>query len=110
VEIGNAGVESYFANLAFDAAGNLWVTDFKNHRVVVFDAANLGDSNTFHILKNLNVNGAIPVANTNAALSGNTSHLFAGPEGLDFDEAGNLWVAKTTTMAISGSKRRGPLL
>ena len=86
-------MESYFANLAFDAAGNLWVSDFKNHRVVVFDAANLGGSNTFHVLNNLNVNGAIPVANTNAALSANTSHLFAGPEGLDFDEAYNLWVA-----------------
>ena len=90
-DIGTAGATSYFANLAFDAAGNLWVTDYKNHRVVVFDATNLGGTNTFHVLNNLV--GSIPVANTHAALSANTSHLFAEPEGLDFDGAGNLWVA-----------------
>ena len=91
MEIGSAGATSYFANLAFDATGNLWVSDYKNHRIVVFDAANLGGINTFHVLDNLN--GDIPVANTNAALNANTSHLFAEPEGLDFDGAGNLWVA-----------------
>jgi sugar lactone lactonase YvrE len=90
-DIGNAGATSYFSNLAFDAAGNLWVTDYKNHRVVVFDAAHLGGSNTYHVLNNLV--GAIPVANTNTALSATTSRLFAEPEGLDFDGAGNLWVA-----------------
>jgi endoglucanase len=90
-DMGNAGMPSYFANLAFDAAGNLWVSDYLNHRVVVFDAANLGGTNTFHVLTNLT--GSIPVANTDAALNANTSHLFAEPEGLDFDADGNLWVA-----------------
>jgi len=91
LEIGNAGVTSYFANLVFDSEGNLWASDYKNHRIVVFDAANLGGTNTFHVLNNLN--GDISVANTNAALNANTTHLFAEPEGLDFDGEGNLWVA-----------------
>src|SRR5262249_38248659 len=90
-DMGNAGMPSYFANLAFDAAGNLWVSDYLNHRVVVFDAANLGGTNTFHVLTNLT--GSIPVATTDAALNANTSHLFAEPEGLDFDADGHLWVA-----------------
>jgi sugar lactone lactonase YvrE len=91
LDIGNAGATSYFANLAFDVSGNLWVSDYRNHRLVVFDAGNLGGTNIFHVLNNLD--GSIPVANTNAALSGNASHLFAEPEGIDFDAAGNLWVA-----------------
>jgi len=93
VKMGNAGATSYFANLAFDAAGNLWASDYLNHRLVVFDAANLGDMNTdhYHVLANLDA--SIPVANTNAALKEDASHLFAEPEGIDFDAAGNLWVA-----------------
>ena len=90
-DMGNAGMPSYFANLAFDAAGNLWVSDYLNHRIVVFDAAHLGSTNTFHVLTNLA--GSIPVANTDAALNAHTSHLFAEPEGLDFDADGHLWVA-----------------
>jgi sugar lactone lactonase YvrE len=87
VAMGNAGATSYFANLAFDAAGNLWASDYLNHRIVVFKAG----GSAFRVLNNLVA--SIPVANTNAALSANTSHLFAEPEGLDFDAAGNLWVA-----------------
>ena len=43
IDLGNAGVTSYFANLAFDEAGNLWASDYRNHRLVVFDAAHLGN-------------------------------------------------------------------
>jgi hypothetical protein len=108
VEIGNAGVQSYFANLAFDAAGNLWVSDYKNHRIIVFNAANLGGSNTFHVLNNLK--GAIPVANTNAGLGTNTSHLFAEPEGVDFDEGWNLWVANNNDGTFGAQTRRTSLV
>jgi hypothetical protein len=91
VDIGNAGATSCFANLAFDPAGNLWASDYKNHRLVVFDGGNLGGTNTYHTLANLDA--SIPVANTDPGLKGNTDHLFAEPEGIDFDAAGNLWVA-----------------
>lgn len=99
-DLGNAGATSYFANLAFDAAGNLWVSDYLNHRLVVFDAGNLGGTNTFHVLANLNA--SIPVANTNGALNANASHLFAEPEGLDFDAAGHLWVANNNDGGAGG--------
>jgi sugar lactone lactonase YvrE len=90
-DLGNAGLTSYFANLAFDTAGNLWVSDYLNHRLVVFDAANLGGTNTYHALSNLSAQ--IPVANTDPALMSNIDHLFSSPEGIAFDPAGNLWVA-----------------
>jgi sugar lactone lactonase YvrE len=88
---GNAGATSYFANLAFDTTGNLWVSDYKNHRLVVFDGASLGRATTYHVLANCV--SSIPVANTNATLKENAKYLFAAPEGVDFDSAGNLWVA-----------------
>jgi hypothetical protein len=100
VDLGNAGAVSYFANLTFDAIGNLWVTDYRNHRLVVFDAANLGGANTYHVLANLDA--SIPVANTNAELKGNSSHLFAEPEGIDFDTGGNLWVANNNDGGAGG--------
>lgn len=91
--IGNAGATSYFGNMVFDATGNLWVTDYQNNRVVVFDSANLGGTNTFHILNNLR--GAIPVANTNGSLKTDATikSLFSQPEGIDRDASGNIWIA-----------------
>ncbi len=90
-DLGNAAATSYFANLAFDAADNLWASDYRNHRLVAFDAATLGGTNTHHVLPNLNT--VLPVSTTDPALGAATDHLFAEPEGLDFDAAGNLWVA-----------------
>jgi sugar lactone lactonase YvrE len=105
VSIGNAGAVSYFANLAFDAAGNLWASDYLNHRLVVFDAANLGDMSTDHYHALGNLDGSIPVANTTASLNADTGHLFAEPEGIDFDAAGNLWVANNNDGDGAGGVR-----
>ncbi|MDQ0470998.1 hypothetical protein [Labrys wisconsinensis] len=94
VTLGNAGATAYFADLAFDAAGNLWVTDYRNHRLVAFDAAGLAGAGGYHVLPD--IPGPLGVANTDPALAAPASHLFAEPEGLDFDgfaaDAG-LWVA-----------------
>ena len=89
--IGNAGATSYFGDLAFDAAGNLWAADDLGSRVVAFDAGALGIANTWHTLAN--PPGTLAVANTDPALSAAATRLFAEPEGVDFDGAGNLWVA-----------------
>lgn len=93
--IGNAGTTSYFANLVFDASGNLWVTDYRNHRVVAFDAVGLSSgTNHYHILAN--TSGSLAVANTIAGLNAPTTRLFSQPEGLDFDSfasTANLWIA-----------------
>jgi len=91
--IGNAGATSYFGDLTFDASGNLWVADYLNSRVVAFDAANLGTTDTWHSVTD--VAGSLSVANTTSGLTGATAHLFAEPEGVAFDGSGssaNLWV------------------
>ena len=108
IDLGNAGVTSYFANLAFDEASNLWASDYRNHRLVVFDAANLGGANTYHVLSNLTA--LIPVANTNAALTSNIGHLFSSPEGIAFDGAGNLWVANNNDGAQGIQNQRTSLV
>ena len=92
-DLGNAGQISYFANLAFDAAGNLWVSDYLNHRVVVLEAPNFTKT---HVLMNTTATPAIgiDVANTTATLKVLAPNaIFAEPEGVDFDTEGNLWVA-----------------
>lgn len=108
IDLGNAGVTSYFANLAFDEAGNLWASDYRNHRLVVFDAAHLGGANTYHVLSNLTAQ--IPVANTNAALMSDIDHLFSSPEGIAFDGAGNLWVANNNDGAQGVQNQRASLV
>jgi NHL repeat len=107
-DLGNAGLTSYFANLAFDTAGNLWVSDYRNHRLVVFDAAHLGGTNTYHALSNLSAR--IPVANTDPALTSNINHLFSSPEGIAFDAAGNLWVANNNDGAQEVQNQRTSLV
>lgn len=92
--LGNAGAPSFFANLAFDPAGNLWVSDYANNRLVVFAAAGLTQANTtsYHILPNKV--GPLAVANTDPGLGGTSADfLFTSPEGIDFDAAGHLWIA-----------------
>jgi len=92
--IGNAGMTSYFGDLVFDATGNLWAADYQNHRVVAFDAAGLGTTNTCHVLAN--PGGPLAVANTDPTLNTPSTYLFAEPEGLDFDgfaTTASLWVA-----------------
>jgi hypothetical protein len=103
VLIGNAGLTSYMANLAFDTVGNLWVSDYLNNRIVAFDVGNLGTTNSFHALSN--PGGALAVANSDPGLNAPTTHLFAQPEGLDFDDFGptaNLWVANNNDGGSGG--------
>jgi len=107
-DLGDAGAASFFADLAIDGAGNLWVSDAANHRVVVFDAAQLGAANTFHVLSN--VTGQIAAANTTPTLGGFAQHLFASPEGVDFDMHGNLWVANNNDGANNVQNTRTSLV
>jgi hypothetical protein len=91
--IGNAGATSYFGDLTFDASGNLWAADYQNSRVVAYDAAHLGTTDTWHAIDN--VAGPLAVANTTSGLTAASGHLFAEPEGVAFDGTGtsaNLWV------------------
>lgn len=86
----------YFANLAFDSAGNLWASDAKNNRLIVFEGPTLGFADpVWHVLSNLT---GIGTANSNKdennkGFPGTIEAMFSEPEGMDFDSAGNLWVA-----------------
>jgi endoglucanase len=91
--IGNAGMTSYLANIAIDVSGNVWVTDYSNERLVVFDAANLGTTNTWHQMSNYVAPNNIPVGNIISGLTNNVNKLLSSPEGIAFDNDGNLWLA-----------------
>jgi hypothetical protein len=76
-----------FADMAFDAQSNLWVVDYNNNSVLVFPKATLGTTNAFTIITA--GNGPFKVTSTSG---GTAATIFASPEGIAFDGAGNLWV------------------
>jgi hypothetical protein len=99
IDLGNAGQTSYFGNLVFDAAGNLWASDYLNNRLVVFAAAGLtgaGPATWLALTNPASAGTTLAVANTAAGFPATVTALLASPEGLDFDGYGasaNLWVA-----------------
>ncbi len=98
ISLGNAGKKAYFGNLRFDAVGNLWATDYWNNRLVVFQAAALQTHTAVTVVID-NPAGPLNLANNNFATT--LPFLFASPEGLDFDLAGNLWVANNNDFGNS---------
>ena len=95
--LGNDGIQSYFSNITFDAAGNLWASDYRNNRLVAIPVANLNTTNT--AMKSL-VNASAwdasgsSLANTNVTLGAiGTNYAFTSPEGVAFDSSCGLWVA-----------------
>jgi Secretion system C-terminal sorting domain len=105
--LGNGGGQSYFGNFTFDAAGNLWASDYYQNRLVVIPVASLSTTNA--PMKSLvnapavwNASGA-SLANTNAALSANAvNYAFTSPEGVAFDSSGGLWVANNNDANSQG--------
>jgi sugar lactone lactonase YvrE len=65
---------------AFDAAGNLWVSNWTGHTLAEFTAAQLASTGT--------PTPAVVLTSTGTSLD--------GPVGLAFDRTGNLWVADYT--------------
>ncbi len=89
------------AGMAFDAAGNLWVTDAGNNRVLRFNAAVLpagaaNDPNADLVLGE-------PVFTTNAIPPNSNStkkNFLAAPGFLAFDPAGNLYVSDSAIRVL----------
>lgn len=74
--------------LDIDASGRLWVADFGNHRVLMFeDAANLGE---FGAVADL----VLGQPDFDTGTSGTSQTTMDGPTGIHVDATGSLWVAE----------------
>ncbi len=89
----DASVDAYIADLAFDASGNLWFTEFDGNNnasgnyLICYKGANKG--NYYKIVNTANQ------AYTATPLTGGTGvsvYLLSQPEGITFDASGNLWL------------------
>jgi uncharacterized protein (TIGR03437 family) len=92
------------AFLAFDAAGNLWVSDSGNNRVLRFNAKVLGSDASSGPAADVVLGQIDFVTNTynpppTNALKSLTS--LAAPDGIAFDSAGRLFVAESTGARLS---------
>jgi sugar lactone lactonase YvrE len=71
--------------LAFDATGNLWVSDVLQNRVLEFKSPFASGESASVVLGQ-------PDFTTNTA-AGDSSKSLSGPESIAFDRLGNLWIA-----------------
>ena len=96
------------AFIAFDAAGNLWVSDAGNNRVLRFNATALGSQASSGTAADIVLGQTDFVSNAyNAPTISNpltSLTAFATPSGIAFDTAGRLFVAESI------SARRGRIL
>jgi uncharacterized protein (TIGR03437 family) len=87
----NTAAGLLYGSMAFDASGNLWVTDAGNHRVLRYpvDEANPGS-----VLAEAGlVLGQKDFTSNSATSTINKADQFNQPSGVAFDSAGNLYVA-----------------
>jgi sugar lactone lactonase YvrE len=95
------------AFIAFDASGNLWVSDAGNNRVLRFNATVLGGQAPSGPAADIVLGQTDFVTGTYAPLTTNpltSLTAFATPSGIAFDSAGRLFVAESL------STRRGRIL
>jgi len=81
--------------VAFDSAGNLWVSDTGNHRILRFNAAVLNAPNPSAdiVLGQRDFVSGNPNAGGTGVTAGVTAAGFNNPVGLAFDQQGSLYVA-----------------
>jgi uncharacterized protein (TIGR03437 family) len=101
----------FVANIAFDSAGNLWMTDPGNRRVLRFPAAAIakgGGGLTADIeigqVDFVSAQANLSPTNVNSQL---VTNQFAVPYGIAFDAAGNLYVSDSD---LSGTALPGRVL
>ena len=107
IDLGNGGVTSYFANIAFDANGNLWASDYWNNRIIVIKEADLNTvSAPFRSFYTNSIAWNVGGHNENltATLQIKTiTTAFSQPEGVAFDSNGKLWVANNNDSAANAA-------
>lgn len=79
------------SDLTFDSAGNLWVVDGANNRVVRYSAPLLNDQPPDLV---------IGQADFTTRIWGRTATTFNLPWGLAFDKDGNLWVSDAINLRV----------
>jgi hypothetical protein len=94
------GVGKTIGGIAFDAAGNLWVADTANNRVLGFPAATLAASGgtATGVLGQTDFVSTAP--NRGAGLP--TASTLSAPASIAFDSAGNLWVVDQGNNRVVG--------
>ena len=85
-----AGLDSP-GSLAFDSAGNLWVADTTNNRVMAFDAP---------LSEGMQASVVLGQGNFTTNASETTRVGMSGPTEVAFDKAGDLWVADSFNYRI----------
>lgn len=79
------------SQIAFDSSGNLWATDTYNGRVMEFTAPLSDGENASLVL------GQDSFTSSNTT---STQSQLTGPEGLAFDQSGNLWVLDSAASRV----------
>jgi sugar lactone lactonase YvrE len=82
IDIAGLGCLPAMAGLAFDPAGNLWVTSACGDRAMKLPASSLGSTSTVEVTP----------ASTAAGID--------GAQGIAFDSSGNLWVASPSDLRL----------
>lgn len=107
IDLGNGGVTSYFANIAFDASGNMWASDYLNNRIIAINVANLNTvSAPFRSFYTNSISWNIGghSNNLNGTLQSKViTTAFSQPEGLAFDTNEKLWVANNNDSAANAA-------
>ncbi len=85
--------------LVFDAAGNLWVTDVSNNRVLMFKPPFMNGMAASLVIGQTTFTNGLP---NSGGTTSQTGLYF--PFGLGFDASGNLWVADDGNNRVLGFK------
>ena len=101
-------IDLFVANLAFDASGNLWFTEWHGDNLpahnFIMCYAGVNKSNYYSIVNPVNATYASTAL---AGGAGPNVYLLSQPEGLAFDANGNLWVGNNNDQYACNSAGQG---